>query len=46
MTKEEILEKISEMLGLKKTITESELASVYNLFSSMKKTNEGKKTEN
>lgn len=36
MTKEEILEKVSEMLGLKKNITEGELEQIYNLYSSMK----------
>ena len=36
MTKEEILKKMSEILGLKKPITESELERVYNLFSSVK----------
>lgn len=40
MTKEEILEKISALLGLKKVITESELEKTYALFSSVKETME------
>lgn len=42
MTKEEILQKISLLLGLKKVITESELEKAYTLFSSVKETMEKK----
>ena len=34
--KEEILKKISEILGLNKAITEGELEQIHNLFSSVK----------
>jgi hypothetical protein len=37
MTKEEILKKISEMLGLKQVITESDIEKNYELFLAVKK---------
>jgi hypothetical protein len=40
MTKEEILKKISEMLGLKKVITEKELEKTYDNFTTIKKIKE------